>query len=364
VPVARALAAAGWWVAVASSDRLAPARFSRRCARFLRVPPSSSPEFVESVLRAARLCSAAAVFPLEDRTIQRLLDRGPTERPVAPLPPGRCYRAAFDKWKTIQIAERADVDRPRTVSLSDTKIADAVDATGLPAILKPRRGYGAHGVRLVRSLQELSQVLRSRPKSELLLQEFVPHGGAGGLCALVPQKGAPVTFTFLRLREYPPSGGPSTLRVAKRVREIEDAGLRLLKAMDWRGLAMVEFRRHARTGRWILMEINGRVWGSVALAIEAGVNFPALALEDAMGASVPQPRWRSNVLCRWWLGDMLHLLARRRLVRLALEPLLLPFLGVRHDTLSVKDPLPFLTTLLGAPLVMIEKRAKLWGRGW
>ena len=39
---------------------------------------------------------------------------------------------------------------------------------------------------------------------------------------------------------------------------------------------MVEFKLDARDGVAKLMEINGRFWGSLQLAVDAGVDFPAI----------------------------------------------------------------------------------------
>ena len=49
----------------------------------------------------------------------------------------------------------------------------------------------------------------------------------------------------------------------------------LLDAFGWCGVAMVEYKLDERTGTPYLMEVNGRFWGSLQLAIDAGVDFPS-----------------------------------------------------------------------------------------
>ncbi len=56
---------------------------------------------------------------------------------------------------------------------------------------------------------------------------------------------------------------------------------------------MVEFKADARTGTPYLMEINGRFWGSLQLAIDAGVDFPAILVAAALGAPIPPRSPRS-----------------------------------------------------------------------
>jgi predicted ATP-grasp superfamily ATP-dependent carboligase len=90
----------------------------------------------------------------------------------------------------------------------------------------------------------------------------------------------------------------------------------LLRAMGWRGVAMVEFKQNLSDGSLRLMEINGRFWGSLQLAIDAGVDFPALAVDVALGRKrAPLKAYRVGARSRWLWGDtdaMLALLLRSR----------------------------------------------------
>jgi hypothetical protein len=123
----------------------------------------------------------------------------------------------------------------------------------------------------------------------------------------------------------------------------------------------------AATGTPYLMEINGRFWGSLQLAIDAGVDFPALLLDAMFGApALPPPTYRAGVRSRWWWGDVDHLIARMRRsdAELALPPgspsrwaALRDFLalwrpGDRNEILRLDDPRPFVR----------ETRAWLQGR--
>ena len=91
---------------------------------------------------------------------------------------------------------------------------------------------------------------------------------------------------------------------------------RLLAELGWTGVAMVEFRRRPG-GPGVLMEINPRFWGSLQLAIDAGVDFPSLWVSLQRGEQVSPGPARVGVRCRWLLGDLDHLLVslRRRAMR-------------------------------------------------
>jgi predicted ATP-grasp superfamily ATP-dependent carboligase len=134
-------------------------------------------------------------------------------------------------------------------------------------------------------------------------------------------------------------------------------GLRLLDALGWNGVAMIECKREQATGRQVVMEVNGRFWGSLQLAIDAGVDFPALLVRCATGEIVPECQcYRVGIRSRWFWGDVDHLYLRlsRSRAELQLEDeagsrlrALLDFLRVyrgrdRCEVWRWRDPAPFL----------------------
>jgi predicted ATP-grasp superfamily ATP-dependent carboligase len=139
------------------------------------------------------------------------------------------------------------------------------------------------------------------------LQRFIPGRGCG-VCVLVSKDGSlAAEFAHERLRDYRPTGSGSVLRRSVAVnRHLREISLKLLRHIGAHGIAMVEFRIDDRTGDPYLMEINGRFWGSLQLAVDAGVNFPLLLVDQALGRSVVLPRYSENVILRWWLGDLIR----------------------------------------------------------
>src|SRR5206468_12795896 len=69
--------------------------------------------------------------------------------------------------------------------------------------------------------------------------------------------------------------------------DMAEAARTLLEALQWHGVAMVEFKRDARDGLPRLMEINGRFWNSLPLAIASGVDFPFLLYTLARDGACP-----------------------------------------------------------------------------
>ena len=136
-------------------------------------------------------------------------------------------------------------------------------------------------------------------------------------------------------------------------RLLDQAAL-LLGPLGWHGVAMLEYKEDRQTGRLVLMEVNGRFWGSLQLAVDAGVDFPFLSYQLAVGQALEQPAaYRVGLKSRWLLGDLDHLAVRllRRDLNLP-EPAPSKFRAViefmkvqRADVCSWKDPRPFIHEL-------------------
>ena len=81
----------------------------------------------------------------------------------------------------------------------------------------------------------------------------------------------------------------------------------VIAAANERGVAMVEFKVSAE-GTPYLMEVNGRFWGSLQLAIDAGVDFPWLLYQMAIGENPGNVKpYITGIKCRWLLGDLVSL---------------------------------------------------------
>jgi carbamoylphosphate synthase large subunit len=64
--------------------------------------------------------------------------------------------------------------------------------------------------------------------------------------------------------------------------ELCDRVAEMLAAIGWQGLFMVELMRDDAGAPWFI-ELNGRAWGSMALARAGGLEYPAWAARLALG---------------------------------------------------------------------------------
>ena len=365
--VVRSLGGAGHEVIVVSESGRSLAGASRYASHEIATPdPLRDPEaFGEAIVRITETESIEALLPITEASLRVALPlRESLEPALLPFPDAEIFARASDKAALLDTARSMGIAVPEQDTLENPQDARSL-ALDFPVVLKPyvsvaREGDRARKLGVVHAATEgeLTAALAVFPRSAypILAQRRIVGPGVG--IFLLRWNGATrAVFAHRRIREKPPSGGVSVYResVAIPPAWVVQAE-RLLERFDWRGVAMVEFKLDAETDTPYLMEVNGRFWGSLQLAIDAGVDFPRLLIEAASGAAgSPPPVARPGIRLRWELGDLDHLLALLRRSRrelhlppdapsrlLAAASVLLPWRpGERWEVLRPSDPMPF-----------------------
>lgn len=324
---ARSLGAHGFEVHVASSvpDGLAAASRHTRASHRVADPAADPAAWADALVGLAKSLDCDWVLPLSEISLGTIYAFGLTRQCRILCPDEQPYAAAVDKAALLERAVELGVPTPHSVQVDDPRSLTALPhGLAYPVVAKSRWSrlyadgrWSEGGVATLRSDADLRRAAHDVAfAGGALIQEYVP--GHGEAIFLLADRGVPlVECAHRRLREKPPSGGQSVLRESIAPDpELLDAARRLVDSLGWHGVAMVEFRR-ARDGRAALMEINPRFWGSLQLAIDAGVDFPTLLVALHDGEPVARVEARVGVRTRWLLGDLDHLLIclRRRSVR-------------------------------------------------
>ena len=365
----RALGANGVRVTVGESTRLATAAFSRYCYRRVVYPSplfhsSAFVDFIESELSRR---SYQMLLPMEDETVMILSQhRSELSRwAYLPVPSYHKLKFARNKENVLKAAEKNGIPIPKTWYINDiSKLNGLKDELPYPVVIKPKNSAGAIGVFYPKDSKELIKqyltVHRRFPYP--LIQERIPgHGTGYGASFLMDEAGhVKASFVHKRIREYPVTGGASTLRESVRRDDILDMAHILLKSLDWFGVAMVEFKMDPRDRTPKLMEINPRFWGSLSLAVTAGVNFPYLLYRMSRGENFkPVEHYQIGKKCRWLLpGDILHFIYNPERMRLLPEFFRFWNENTAYDILSLKDPLPVLGRILTPLTFLYDKDMK------
>jgi predicted ATP-grasp superfamily ATP-dependent carboligase len=324
----RCLTHAGYQVYVAGQGTRSLAAASRGARALIAASdPLAQPQaYADDIARLADRIGASVVLPVTDASVDAVLrnhGRLPP-RVVLPLPSLAAYQCASDKTKMAALARDAGLAVAHTLVIHSASDTDELAAfPDYPAYLKPRASVipvgeserRKLGVVVVESAAACRAALRTLPAAAFpaQLQRRV-QGPGEGLFLLRWGGQVLAEFAHRRLREIPPSGGVSVYRTSIAVEPgLAAAGRRMLTALDWQGVAMIECKRDIDTGQHYFMEINGRLWGSLQLAIDAGVPFPSLLVASALGHPAPAvTAYRAGVRSRWFWGEMDHLYARLR----------------------------------------------------
>jgi predicted ATP-grasp superfamily ATP-dependent carboligase len=233
-----------------------------------------------------------------------------------------------------------------------------------PVVLKPTLSAKLHNGKNVESFNvsyanttaELRELMAGyEGRCTVLMQEYFQGVGYG--VELLMDKGREIAaFAHKRIREIPITGGASAYRESVKLDDtLYQQSLDFLKELQWTGLAMVEFKVRNNEAR--LMEINGRIWGSLPLAVASGVNFPLLLTRLYLDGpdSVRQHMnedYKTGIFCRDLQRDLMWIVSvlgqrkkypflkvpRRVEAVKALAALFNPM--TKSDLFSLDDPLP------------------------
>ncbi|HSP19235.1 MAG TPA: polysaccharide deacetylase family protein, partial [Myxococcaceae bacterium] len=311
VGVIRSLGRAGYPVHACAESAEALGLHSR-FARSARVhPPVASPEFIPWVRETVRALGIRVIVPSEFFLLGLRPALGEFQQ-LLPFFDPALIEIAFSKADLVSALEGDPHLPPSLVVEGGVPAAADLVRLGAPLWLKADGVHGRGGApsRVLRTatLEEArSELARWLPHyRRLLVQGDVPGTGVGVFFLMV--NGHPrARFAHRRIHEVPHTGGVSSFRESVHFPDVEAHALSVLRRIGWNGVAMLEYRRDARTGDFRLLELNARFWGSLHLALAAGVDFPRLLLDAWLGAREPEPDWRPGLRCRQTVpGELMH----------------------------------------------------------
>ncbi|MFC7095956.1 carboxylate--amine ligase [Halobaculum marinum] len=351
-------------VAVSEHDN-PPGFASRYCDETHRVPdPVVDVDGYEAaLLRLASRADVETVLPFREADVYVLARSRSAfaEHVGTPWPDLQTLRGAQDRVRLFEAARAAGVAMP------ETRLLDEWDDWDERVVVKPRYTMYApeYDDRFDRPAPAMCTTRYVAPNEEPdraaiveemghvpLAQRYVPSGDEYAFFAQYDEGEAVATFQHRQRRGLKYCGGPSAYRESVDIPELEAAGRRLLDELDWHGVAMVEFLRNPETGEFELMEVNPRFWSSLPFTVQAGVDFPSLYYDQAIGVPIPtEPPYEAEIGGHLLWGEALHLLSvvtdeyplverpsfARRLGEVATSLVRSP----RFDYLSASDPGPF-----------------------
>jgi hypothetical protein len=319
----RGLGVAGYRPSVAFSSPTALAAASRYCVGRIEVPPAESEGFAHALRRELERNAYLTVFPGSDVGLVAL---------------GGSHLHLLDKSVLAEAGARAGIAVPPSrVFSSAEELLDEANHVDFPVVIKPTRTHDSITARSVSDLEwwrGRNEPLLMQPYLTDQLRAIAGVLWRGRLVAVVHQH-------HLRTWNADPGGPASAAKTVEPDVELEKKMLRLLSGYE--GLFMAELRGD------YLLDVNLRIYASLALSIRAGANLPKIYCDLLRGESVDFVRARPGVFYRWFDGDVRSVIwaaYRRRLTPVEAVKALMPRRGAAHGgPESLTDPRPMLARL-------------------
>ena len=338
--------------------------FSRMCE--VRPAPNSqeNPEqLAEFLLRIAADLPGAVIFPTRDADLL-FLDRFRAElEPFYRLaiPPEQVLIRVMDKSVVGQTAVEAGIPTPRTAVVKDSEqLNSAAQVVGFPGVVKPitsicwRQGdnwnrLGGRKAFRVTNFQELQHLYERIRKvhSEILLQEWIPGGDdqltiwGGYFC----EQGDPLAyFTAKKIVQCPPEFGTGCVVESALIPGLLSPSVSLCRALDYHGMAEIEYKLDPRDGQFKLIEINARHWDWHELGRACGVNLTWAAYCNWTGRDI-SPMTPKPGRTQWVAEDVLLMQLSSRISRIDFRWLRPRRSMIRQRMFGIfswRDPVPFL----------------------
>jgi len=322
----RSMGKKGVDVFAASNTKHALSFYSKYCRKSLMYSnPNNEDQFICDILNIIKDVNFDVLLPIGFNICMAIAkhQKELTQYVKIPIASYESMKIASDKNATVKFASNNNISHPRTYHPENSEdIENLSSELKYPVVIKALEESGS--VKYANSKEELMILYDYVCKTHKAqvdqgklpqIQEYI-KGDGYGFFALFNRGEPRAVFAHKRLHEYPPSGGPSTMARSFYDPELQALGIKILKKLNWHGVAMVEFKKDILSGEFKLIEINPKFWGSLGLAIASGVDFPFLASKMCMEGDIdPVFEYNKDLIYRWVFPDLMYSVASRSLNR-------------------------------------------------
>lgn len=312
--IARSLKKKGHEVIVADYIKNSMCFFSNKKSDYFIYPsPYSSPDaFIDCIVDRVKKLNIDVVFPVHEETFLLSKRKMDVEKHVGlAVPNYEPLLTVHNKDKLYEALLKLSIRMPTTLYLKDfDDFNDIKNQLPGSVVLKPRQGGGNWGVFFPDHTSCYNEQIKTYLKrlnvdiDRVLVQEWIPTRDKYSHVVIYQNGDFVQDFADLHIRDFPLSGGAGVLRKSCDSSPMTDISKRLFDDIGWHGLAEIEYVSHADTGELYVIEINPRVWGGVNSAISSNLDIVGMYLDLAVGKTVKQCSYKTDVQTRWFWGDM------------------------------------------------------------
>jgi predicted ATP-grasp superfamily ATP-dependent carboligase len=312
-------------------------------------PRDDGLRYVEALVAILREHPHEVVIPGTDPSLVAVSEHRDLVEPLARLglPPHEDVLRSLDKVALLEEASAAGLPPPPSITCADAaEVRAAAAELGYPVVLKPPRSFLPSSstdrqwrVRILRGETDLAAELARYPLPVTVqrFEEGAVHVSVGGVIADGRLLATAVSH-YQRLWP-PPAGSVAFSETVAPPPDLVSRSEALLASLGCRGIFELELL--AIGDGFAVLDLNPRPYGSLALAVRAGANLPAVWCDWLLGRDPAPVTARPGIRYRWEDADLSHLFWQlRRGHWRAAGRVLVPHRRVTHALFRLRDPGP------------------------
>lgn len=203
------------------------------------------------------------------------------------------FNIAKNKGLLAEHLKTNNIPGPKSIIVESNSELDKVNSLNFPVIIKPTEGFGAgQGIEVFDTVKDFKHHFNSHNFNYInIVQEYII--GYDIDCSVLCKDGDILAFTIQKgnmigKSQFTPQVGLSFLYEQELYNVVE----KLIKSLDWSGVAHIDMRYDQNTKEFKVIEINTRFWMSLDASLIAGVNFPYLYCLSSLGKTFHKPQYR------------------------------------------------------------------------
>lgn len=278
------------------------------------------------------------------------------------LPEESLVDAVLDKVLTYDLAVKHDVPCPKVFAINDVQqLEEIINEVTFPCILKPvhssdfRKRISHQMYKKAILVEEASELwekyLLYVPYGELMLQEIIP-GDETSIYSVKTffdeQMKLIGIYMNQKIHQFPPDFGSSAMVLSMRDEEVIEKAVSFLTKLQFKGLAITEFKRDERDGELKFIEINSRIGLTQRLSIACGVDLAYLYYLSLTGQNPsPVTSQREGIKWVYLVRDYISFLQKRKKGKMTVAQWIKGLSGKKVEALFTwNDPLPFIRSFI------------------
>lgn len=348
---------------VSAEDNISISGFSKYCKGTFKVGHYFDDLYIENIKNVLKENNFDVLLPMGYTSNQKIIEKKEYLEKYVHIPVVNKdqFNIAGSKEKSIKLVEKLDIPVPKTIIINSKN--DLKKISLFPQVIKTSMDMGT--VQYANNYKDLVQKYEYMyqqygfKKGNFICQEYIPGKNGYGFYGFYWNGELIDFYIHERIHMYPRLGGASTLAKTIFNEKLFKYGKKILDNLKWHGVAMVEFKQHSINNKYYFIEINPKYWGSLALGISAGVEFPYYHVMYAMGNKVKSKPYKKNQKFRFIILDMRYALSGKNKIIEVLKWFFLFFnISIKSDLnlLDLKPTLYHLILFIKNKIKKIKKR--------